>query len=263
MKLCALIKQVPDMEKVRFDRGKGVIDRKSAGVEVNPFDLHALEEAVKIKQQFEGELIVISMGPASAEKAVREGLARGADQGVLVTDPKFAGSDTWATAFILARVIEFLGDDFDLIISGVMSVDGDTAQVGPQVAEQLGIVHASFVSGLDSIDLRSIQVTTELWDAYYQVTMNLPALITVTKDINTPSLPTFKNKKKARKAEITTINLETIPALTPEMVGTGGSPTRVRDIMVPEPPVRAGKIWEANPEEAFEAIRLHLTERNL
>lgn len=243
MKIAVLVKQVPDMDAVRFDREKGVVDRKSAGTEVNPFDLNALEEAVKISETSGAEVTAVSMGPPNAEKALRECMARGAAKGVLVSDAKFGGSDTRATSAILAAALRKLGG-FDLIFCGEKTVDGDTGQVGPEVAENLKIPYASFVSKVDAVGKKAVRIDSELWDGTYQKEILLPALLTVTKDINEPRLPSFRNKMQARKAEITTLTFQDLsPALKETAVGFQGSPTKVKKIEVPPEWKRRGVIY--------------------
>ena len=129
------IKQVPDMERVKFDKEKGTVDRSSAPGEINPFDLNALEAAVQIKEKLGATVTTVSMGPPQAEAALRDALSRGADRGILLVDKAFAGADTWATSYTLASAIQRLGQT-DLIVCGEKTVDGDTAQVGPAVAER-------------------------------------------------------------------------------------------------------------------------------
>ena len=253
MKIIVLIKQVPEMEKVKFDTEKGVINRKSAGVEINPFDLNALETAVQIKEEIGGEIIGLSMGPERASESLKEAIARGADEGYLLTDSNFGGSDTIATSNVLASGIKKIGD-FDLIIAGEMTVDGDTAQVGPQVAEFLNIPHISYVTNLRKIEKTNLEVTCNIWRGNYKKKIRYPGLITVTKDINTPRLPSFKDKAKARKATINKLTLEDIKEeLIVDKVGIKGSPTRVKNIVIPDPVSRKGEILRG--EEKEEAIK--------
>ena len=252
------------MEKVQFDADNGRIDRKSAGVEVNPFDLNALEAAVNIKEKIGAEVTAISMGPERADQALKEAVARGADEAYLLTDKSFAGADTIATSATLAAAAKKLGD-FDLIIAGEMSVDGDTAQVGPQTAEFLDINHAAYVSKIIKVNKEEIKVNTSLWKSEYAKTFNYPLLITVTKDINNPRLPSFKDKMKARKTEINKFDFETIIDQLPiEEVGIKGSPTWVEKIIVPAKIERKGIIYtEEEKEKAFNDLKEVFKEKNL
>ncbi|WP_123053358.1 electron transfer flavoprotein subunit beta/FixA family protein [Clostridium sp. JN-1] len=255
MNIIVLIKQVPDMEKVKFDREKGVVDRKSAGTEINPFDLNALEAAVEISEKVDTKITAVSMGPPSAKDALKECIARGANEGVLVSDVKFGGSDTRATSIILASAIKKLGD-FDLIIAGEKTVDGDTGQVGPEIAEFLNIPHASYISKIEDVSDAEIKVCSEICDGTYLKQAKLPLLITVTKDINEPRLPSFKNKMKARKAEINVLSFNDLKEYLDESkVGFNGSPTKVKKIEVPPAQTREGKIYRAeNTSEAEDKL---------
>ncbi len=195
------IKEVPDIENVKFDREKGRIDRSSAEAEPNPFDLNALEEAVRIKEDIGGSITALSMGPSQAEETLREALSRGADDAILLSDKKFAGSDTWATSYTIAMAVKKIGD-YDLILCGEKSVDGDTGQVGPEIAEILNIPHVAFVNEVTERDKNSITVRSETWSRSYVREIDFPGLMTVTKDVNEPRLPSLSDKLKAKKAEI-------------------------------------------------------------
>jgi electron transfer flavoprotein beta subunit len=254
VKIIVLMKQVPEMERVKFDNERGVIDRNSAGVEVNPFDLNALEAAVRIKEERGACVTALSMGPPRAERVLREAIARGADEGVLITDRQFGGSDTIATSAALASAIRRIGD-FDLIIAGEMTVDGDTAQVGPQTAELLNLPHATNVQEILSISEKSIELVSGVWMGSYRKQLRFPALITVTKDINTPRLPSFRRMIEARKAELLTLGAaELLPDFPLERPGLLGSPTRVKKIIFPEATYRKGRIYRNRAEEAVEDI---------
>ncbi|MFO7888181.1 MAG: electron transfer flavoprotein subunit beta/FixA family protein [Eubacteriales bacterium] len=254
MNIVVLIKQVPDMEKVKFDREKGVIDRKSAGTEINPFDLNALEAAVQLKRKDEDiHITALSMGPPSAENALKEAIARGADQGILLSDRNFGGADTWATSLTLAAGIKKI-QNYDLVIAGMQTVDGDTGQVGSEIAEILDIPHLAYVSDIkEASDLLRAEV--DIWEGIYLKEMLLPGLLTVTKDINSPSLPKFKDKMRSRKAEITVWGYQELEEhLNGEKVGIKGSPTVVKRIEVPKESQRKGKLWRDNMEEATDEL---------
>lgn len=262
MNIIVLIKEVPDMEKVKFDREKGVIDRSSASTQINPFDLNALQTAVNIREKVGGEVKAISMGPSRAEDSLKESIARGADDALLLTDRAFAGSDTWATSFTLAKAIEKI-NNYDLIICGEMTVDGDTAQVGPQVAEFLNIPHVAFVWDIEDIKDNKIIVKSDLWDGTYLNEITYPGLITVSKDINNPQLPSLKDKMKARKAEIEKWGLNDLidENLSDEDFGLSGSLTKVKDIKVPPISKRKSKIWEDDYDEALDSLTKLLKEK--
>jgi electron transfer flavoprotein beta subunit len=252
MKIVVLIKQVPDMEKVKFDSERGVVDRKSAGTEINPFDLNALEAAIQIKENLGAEVIAISMGPPSAESALREAISRGADKGILLSDRKFGGSDCKATSYTLAAGIKYIGK-FDLVLAGMQTVDGDTGQIGPEVAQFLDIPHMCFVEKINEVNEKSITVATDIWEGVFIKKMTLPGLITVTKDVNSPRLPSFKNKMKARKAEIQVCGLEDLKDYLDESsTGIKGSGTVVKKIEVPAAVHREGKLWRDDLDNAMD-----------
>lgn len=254
MKILVLIKQVPDMEKVKFDREKGRIDRSSAGTEINPFDLNALEAALQISESTGASVTAITMGPPQAEEALREAIARGADEGILLTDMKFGGSDVKATSSILAAAIKKVSS-YDLVIAGIQTVDGDTGQVGPEVAGYLDIPHISNVEEIKAYSENNIEVICSVWDSQYLKKGKYPLLITVTKDVNIPRLPSFKNKMKARKAEITKWSCEDLKETIDETkIGIKGSPTKVKKIEVPPQSKREGKLYKDSDEKAVADI---------
>jgi electron transfer flavoprotein beta subunit len=253
MKIVVPIKQVPDMSEVTFDNEWGRVDRSSAGVEINPFDLNALEAAVQIKEKSDSSIIAISMGPISAESSLKDALARGADEAILLTDSAFSGSDTLATSYVLAAAIRKLGE-YDLIICGEKTVDGDTGQVGPEIAEHLGIPHVSYVSSIKAISPKLV-VSYEMNNTRYTVGLDYPVLITVTKDINTPRLPAFSDKMKARRTDITKwTSDDLIPDITTERVGAQGSPTRVYSVTIPSEDERKGRIFRDSFEDAVKEV---------
>jgi electron transfer flavoprotein beta subunit len=263
MKIIVLIKQVPDMERVKFDVEKGRIDRSSAGTEINPFDLNALEAALQINDTKGAKIIVLSMGPSQAEEALREAIARGAHEGILLTDMKFGGSDVKATSNILSSAIKKIGE-YDLIIAGIQSVDGDTGQIGPEIAGYLDIPHISNVESIKDYSENSIELVSNVWEGKYLKRGRYPLLITVTKDVNVPRLPSFKNKMKARKAEIIKWSYEDLrDTLKEDSIGVKGSPTKVMKIIVPAQPKREGKLYKNNDEKAILDILNVLKEKKV
>lgn len=250
MKIIVLVKQVPDMKKVKFDREKGRIDRSSAGTEINPFDLNALEAALQISEKTNAQVTAITMGPPQAEEALREAIARGADEGILLTDMKFGGSDVKATSCILSAAIKKSGE-CDLIIAGIQSVDGDTGQVGPEIAGYLDIPHISNVEYIKEFSENNIEVVSSVWESQYLKRCKYPLLLTVTKDVNVPRLPSFKNKMKARKVEIVKWTYEDLKEIIDDSkIGIKGSPTKVKKIEVPSQSLREGKWYKDSDEKA-------------
>ncbi len=249
MNIVVLIKQVPDMEQVRFDSEKGVVDRKSAGVEINPFDLNALEAAIQISEKTGAKVTAITMGPPKGEEALREAIARGVHEGILLSDKAFGGADTKATSLTLAAAIKQLGQ-YDLVIAGEKTVDGDTGQVGAETAEYLDIPHVSYVNKVLDVNDDYICLVSEIWGSHYVKKVQYPALFTVTKDINVPRLPSIKSKMAARKAEITTWTIDNLSNyINADVVGGKGSPTKVKKIEVPPEVKRECKIYRENITE--------------
>ena len=245
MNILVLVKEVPDMQKVKFDIEKGVVNRASAPAEINPFDLNAIQAALEIKAKNGGEMTALTMGPLSAANSLRDCYARGADRVVLLSDRKFGGADTLATSMTLAAGINKIGN-FDLIITGEKSVDGDTAQVGSEVAEMLKLPHASYVDKIDKIDEKDIVVhVSEIGGKQQIKTLRMPALISVTKNICTPKLPTVDRKLKSLEIEVDCLTFEDLSeCLSEEMVGGKGSPTKVRKIEIQKKPERTGVIFK-------------------
>ena len=185
------------------------------------------------------------MGPPQAEDVLREAVSMGADDAVLLTDRAFAGSDTWATAYTLSRAADTMG--FDIILCGKQAIDGDTAQVGPEMAEFLNIPHIAYVKHIEKIDDNGITAHRLMEEGYDIVESSLPVLMTVVREINEPRLPSLKGKMKAKKAEIKKLNHEDINA-DESLLGLNGSPTRVRNIFAPEIK-KDRKMLEGSPEE--------------
>lgn len=263
LNIIVLIKQVPDIEKVKFNFKTGRLDRSSAGAVINPFDLNALEAAVQIKEKKEATVTAISMGPKTAEDSLRDAIARGADRAILLTDTRFAGADTLATSYTLASAIKKLGS-FDLVICGEKTIDGDTAQVGPEVAEFLGIPHVAYVEEIREVNKDGILVKSRLGKNYYVIDLSFPGLITVTKDANTPRLPTLKDKIRSRKTEITVWNADSLSDVAETVrFGIHGSPTAVAKVYAPHTEKRRAQIFHGDLEDAARKIVSVLKELNI
>ncbi|MCS7120757.1 MAG: electron transfer flavoprotein subunit beta/FixA family protein [Nitrososphaerota archaeon] len=247
--IIVLLKQVPDIEKVRFDYVEGRLDRSSAEGVINPFDLNALEAAVQLREKIGGKVMVLSMGPPQAVESLRDAIARGADDAILLSDPAFAGADTLATSYTLASAIRKMGH-FDLILCGEKTVDGDTAQVGPEVSEFLGIPCVAFVHEIIDADVERVVVCSRLGKNDYKIEIRLPGLLTVTKDVNNPRMPTLKDKLRSRKAEVSIWGAEDLVGFADErLFGTSGSPTRVMNVYAPSTEGRRCIMLEGTPEE--------------
>lgn len=257
MRIIVCIKQVPDASEVRIDPDNGTLIRDGVPTVVNPFDLHALEEGIRIRDRVGGTVTAISMGPPQARDALRDAIAMGADDTVLLSDRRFAGSDTLATAYVLARAIQKIGGA-DLVICGKQSIDGDTAQVGPGIAEDLDIPHVAYVKRVVEIGGGRMRVERTVEGGVEIIESTLPTLLTVMKDINQPRLPTLKGIMRAKRTEITKWTLEDIEA-DEDRVGLKGSPTEVMRIFAPEIR-RRGEIIEGTVEEQIGAAIRKLRE---
>lgn len=262
LKLIVLIKPVPDIAKVKFDVEKGRVDRSSAEIEINPFDLNALEAAVQIKEKLGGRVTAISMGPPNSILALRDALARGADEAILLEDKIFAGADTLATSYTLAGAIKKLGA-FDIIFCGEKTVDGDTGQVGAEVAEFLQIPHLYYVSGIKDVTRDKIVVVSEMEDASYVMECEFPVLVSVTKDVNKPRLPTLRDKLKAMKSEVKIWHYENLAdVLNLSRVGYAGSPTLVSKVVVPRERERKQRVFK-DINEGVKAVLEELVAKGL
>jgi electron transfer flavoprotein beta subunit len=232
MKIIVCVKQVPDAKDVRLDPKTNTLSREGVQAIMNPYDRHALEEAVRLKEQYGGTVTVVSMGPPQAEEMLREAVSCGADEAVLVSDRAFAGADTWATTYTLSQAIKKI-DDFDLILCGKQAIDGDTAQVGPGLAERLDIPFVAYVRKIHNCTGDTIRAERLMDDGYDLLEVGLPALFTVVKEINEPRIPSLKGKMKAKKIDIAKMTAADIEA-DPEQLGLKGSTTQVVKVFSPE-----------------------------
>jgi electron transfer flavoprotein beta subunit len=250
MRIIVCIKQVPDTAEVKINPETGTLIREGVPSIINPFDMHAIEAGIHIKERAGGKVTVITMGPPQAETALRDAISMGADAGVLLSDLAFAGSDTWATSYTLSRAIQKIGAD--VILCGKQAIDGDTAQVGPEIAEFLDIPHISYVKKIEEITGNSIRVQRMMDEGYDIVESTLPVLLTVVKELNEPRLPSLKGKMAAKKAVIQKWGQSDIQADEND-IGLKGSPTQVKNIFRPE--ARSDrKMLEGTPEEQIEAL---------
>ena len=233
MNIIVCIKQVPNTTDVKIDPVTNTLVREGVESVINPFDTYAIEEAVRLKERFGGKVTVISMGPPQAENALKEAISLGCDEAVLVSDRKFAGSDTWATSYTLSCAIRKAGA-FDIIICGKQASDGDTAQVGPGISTHLDIPQVTYVKKIEEIANNKAKVERMTEEGYDIVETPLPCLFTVVKEINTPRLPSLKGMMKAKSAKILKWTADDIKC-DPKNIGLDGSPTRVVKIFTPAP----------------------------
>ncbi len=257
MKIIVCIKQVPDTTEVRIDPVKGTLIREGVPSIMNPDDKAGLEAALRLKDELGAHVTVISMGPRQADTVLREALAMGADAAYLLTDPAFSGADTWATSSTLAAAIGKL--DYDLIITGRQAIDGDTAQVGPEIAEHLGIPHISYCRDL-KIEGDEIVVKRQFEDRYQILSAKLPALITALGEMNHPRYMTPGGIFDAyREKEVVIWSRNEVPVADGN-IGLKGSPTRVvktNPKMLKQP----GTVIEAGVEESVQYVMAKLKEK--
>lgn len=232
MNIIVCIKQVPGTNKVEVDPVTGVLKRSGVDSKMNPYDLYALETALRIKAKVGGEVKVITMGPPQAKAVIKEAFAMGADDGYLMTDRKFAGADVLATSFTLSQGVKMMGE-YDLIVCGKQTTDGDTAQVGPEMAEWLGIPSVSNVVKIDDVAEDAITLTMEIPTAFEKAKITYPCLISVEKDIFEPRLPSYIKKKATADKEIKEITYASLPQGNEGSYGLDGSPTQVQRIFPP------------------------------
>jgi electron transfer flavoprotein beta subunit len=231
MRIAILLKQVPDTDEVKLDEEKGTMIREGIGTVINPLDLHAVEEGRKFIKEEGGELVVISMGPPQTEESLREALAMGANKAVLITDRKFGGADTWATARVLSEVVKLKGP-FDLILAGEKATDGETGQVGPEVAAFLDIPFSTYISEIQKKP-NGVIIKRTVEDGYETQFLPFPCLLTVLNNLNQPQMPTLSGKIKGHDAELEIVTANDIK-IPEEELGLTGSPTRVSKVFYPK-----------------------------
>jgi electron transfer flavoprotein beta subunit len=247
MHFVVCIKQVPDTTDVRIDPKTNTLMREGVSSIVNPFDVYAIEEGIRLKEKHGGKVTVVSMGPPQADAAIREALSMGADQGILISDRAFAGRDTWATSYTLAMAIRKIGDA-TLVICGKQASDGDTAQVGPGIATHLGLPQITYVRKIEKLDGKSVVAERLLETGFEAIESSLPCVLTVVKEINQPRLPSLRGKMAAKKSTVPVWTAGDIGA-DPSLIGLDGSPTKVVRIFTP-PAREGGEIIGGEPDQA-------------
>ncbi len=233
MNIIVLIKQVPDTSEVRINRETNTLIRDGVPSIINPFDRYAIEEALRLREKHGGRVTAVTMGPPQAAEALKEAVSLGVDDVVLLSDRSFAGADTWATSYAISQGIKKIGD-YDLIIAGKQAIDGDTAQVGPETADMLGVPFVAYIRKIEQVQGKKMVAERLMDDGYDVVETSLPALITVVKEINEPRLPSLKGKMKAKNLNVTSWNAKDIGA-DESKCGLKGSPTKVVKIFPPAP----------------------------
>ena len=232
MNIIVCIKQVPGTTEIKIDPKTNTLVREGVKSIINPFDTYALEESVRLKERYGGKVIVITMGPPQADEALRETISLGADDAILLSDRAFAGSDTWATSYVLSKAVAKIAN-YDIIICGRQTLDGDTGQVGPELSEMLKLPFVSYVSKIEEIKESNIRVQRMIEEGHEVIETTLPVVITVVKEINVPRLPSLRGSMKAKTAKIPVWTAADIGAEA-DKAGIPGSPTRVVKIFFPK-----------------------------
>jgi electron transfer flavoprotein beta subunit len=261
MKIIVCMKQVPAGTNVEIDPETGAMKRLSGETRTNPYDLFALETALRLRESLGGTVTVLTMGPPQAEEMMRDAYTMGADDAVILSDRKFAGADVLATSYTLMQGIRVLGGA-DLIICGRQTTDGDTAQVGPAIAEHLGIPHAAWVAEVVKADERSITVRQDLASVSQVSEIPYPCLITVDKDSCVPRLPSYLLKKRTAERPVRFLGFEDLPDQNMSRYGLVGSPTSVERMFSP-PPSEKQVYLKGSAEEKTDALFVLLTEKKI
>jgi len=264
MKFIVPIKQVPETSKVKMDPVTGTMIRTGVEAIINPLDLYAIETAIRLKEQLGGSIIIISMGPMQAMKAIREAIAMGCDDGVLLSDRAFGGADTWATAYTLSLAVRKLGEA-DLILCGERATDGDTGQVGPGLAAMLDLPIITYVAKIESIGHEMLRAERLVEGGREIVSLKTPVVMTVVKEIGVPRLPTLRGILRSKKTEIKVWGPADICADV-SLTGLKGSPTRVVRIHHPQVTRKGEQIVIKEPqdvEKAANSIMAFMKQRNI
>ncbi len=251
MHFVVCIKQVPETGDVKIDPQTNTLIRDGVASIINPFDMYAIEAGLQLKTKMGGKLTALTMGPPQAENALREAIAMGADEGILLCDRAFAGSDTWATSYTLSAALRKIGD-YDMVLCGKQASDGDTAQVGPGIAAQLDLPQITYVRRIDAVDAKHIVAERLMETGSETIESPLPCLLTVVKELNEPRLPSLRGKLASKKAEITKWGAADLDC-DPQLTGLDGSPTKVVRIFTP-PPRGGGEILSGEPHETVSLL---------
>ena len=233
MKILVCIKQVPGSSNVEVDPVTGVLKRDGIKSKMNPYDLYAMELGFSLVEKYGGEVEVITMGPPQAKDIITEAISMGAKCGTVISDRSFAGADVLATAYTLAQGIKKQGN-FDLIICGKQTTDGDTAQVGAEISEYLGLPNVSNVLSVENVSKNEIELTASLDEKVVQMAVKLPCLISAEGDINSPRLPSYKVKQTITDDMVKFISLNDLDDKNPDHYGLSGSATQVERIFPPD-----------------------------
>lgn len=266
--IVACIKQVPDTKIIKMNPKTNTMDRSSAPAILNPYDAHAVEEAVRLRARYGGVVSVLTMGPPPAVKAIKKCIEIGADEGYMITDRAFAGADTLATSYALTKALEKIAAEvrpIDLIICGKMTIDGDTGQVGPGIARRLDMPPLTSVNKVAEInrEVGYAIVHRKLEDGYEVIRSSLPCLLSVEKDINDVPYSSMPNMLKAARYQPHIWSVNDLPDIDKTQLGLKGSPTIVSSVWAPQKP-QGGKLLEGDPrEQVAQLLDVLLTRREL
>ncbi len=260
LQIIACVKQVPASTEVKLNKETNTLIREGVEAIINPFDTYAIEEAVRLKQQHGGKVTALSMGIPSVAELLKQTVALGVDEAVLLSDRRFAGADSLATAWALAGGVRQTGA-FDLVICGKQATDGDTAQVGPSLAEKLGIPHTTYVRSIEHVDEKLIRCIRLTDDGQETIEMTLPALITVVKDINVPRLPSIRGIRQAQSAPVKLLTADDVNA-DEKRIGLKGSPTQVVKTFIPAQTTES-ELFTGTPTEQAKQLVAKLVARRL
>ncbi|MCD1146775.1 electron transfer flavoprotein subunit beta/FixA family protein [Peptoniphilus sp. KCTC 25270] len=261
MKIVVCVKQVPDTTEVRLDPKTNTLIRDGVPSIINPDDKAGIEAALRIKDENpDSTVTILSMGPPQAEEVIREAIAMGADDGVLVTDRAFGGADTWATSTTIAGALRNI--DFDLVIAGRQAIDGDTAQVGPQIAEHLGLPQVSYAEDVKVVDENTIHVRRQFEDRYHIVEVKTPCVVTTLAELAEPRYMTVGGVYDSYNAEMKVWGLDDIKEnLNVDHIGLKGSPTKVKKSYAKEGKGQGVLLTDLSADEAARAIISKLEEK--
>lgn len=261
MNIVVCIKQVPISSDVEIDPKTGTLKRDGIDSKINPYDLYAIETAMVIKEKTNSKVTAVTMGPPQSKEILKEAMMMGIDDVAILSDRKFAGADVLATAYALSQGIKKLGST-DLIICGKQTTDGDTAQIGPELAAFLDIPHTAYVSNIIEVKNQSIIVECDMDETIQTYEIEFPCLITVGVEIGQPRLPSFRLKMKTKDKNIDTFTINDLTDKNEDNYGLNGSPTQVVKIFPPD--VRSEReTWEGNSDANAEKLLSKLIEFKL
>ncbi|MBL4938286.1 electron transfer flavoprotein subunit beta/FixA family protein [Clostridium sp. YIM B02515] len=258
MNILVCIKQVPGTTKVEVDEKTGVLKRDGVDSKMNPYDLYAIETALRIRDKVGGKISVVTMGPPQAAEVIREAYMMGVDEGALVSDRKFAGADVLATSYTISQAVRKMGE-FDVILCGKQTTDGDTAQVGPEMAEYLGIPHIANVLKIVELKENSVLVEMDMPNTIELSEIKYPCLLTVEKDIFQPRLPSYKRKLETKNREVKMISFNDFEDKDEKKYGLNGSPTQVERIFPPQAN-NDREMWKGSSDELTGKMHKKLSE---